>query len=331
MLPGLIPMAAVALLLACAGQGNRVAAVKPHNLSDSFLKIPAVSETFLSDTGNIPQFLEEITEFERAGMYQRGMGFLESEMKERVGDYTGAVAAAFKEMARLYGFGEIKFSDITNGLERAAALDANDCREGAVQTALALIAFSNECWDDAEKMLTGIFTDIEEPDDFVNWMLLSCAIEKNPDNRRAVSVYRSIRARYAQFPEYWYRGARLFSGAVASDYAEKCINIAPNGPFASPCRNILASLSGLKAEDGAALRSKFEIENYIIQAVNSGNPGLLEPLIPLISLPENPFTLYALGALKALAGVPVFLEYFDTLASNSKGRLADRLVYICRG
>jgi hypothetical protein len=69
----------------------------------------------------------------------------------------------------------------------------------------------------------------------------------------------------------------------------------------------------------------------ISRAVNTGNPSLLEPLLPLIALPENPYTVYALGALKSLAALPLFWDYFDGLAAHSKGRLADRLVYICRG
>jgi hypothetical protein len=179
--------------------------------------------------------------------------------------------------------------------------------------------------------LAEIFPEIEEPDDYVSWLLLSCALEENPADKKAASAYRAIRARYVQFPEYWYRGARVFSGSIASEYAERCINIAPDGPFALECRSILASSAGLKAEDGASIRSKLEIENCITRAIRLGNPELLEPLIPLITLPENPYTLYAIGALKSLAVVPLYREYFDTLAAGSKGRLADRLVYLCRG
>jgi hypothetical protein len=118
---------------------------------------------------------------------------------------------------------------------------------------------------------------------------------------------------------------------ISLEYAEICINLAPFGPFAAECRRILASSSGLKPEDGPSIKSKNEIEWLISQAVNTGNPLVLEQLMPLVSLPENPYTVYAIGALKSLSAVPLFRNYFDELAVQSKGRLADRLAYICRG
>jgi hypothetical protein len=207
----------------------------------------------------------------------------------------------------------------------------NPAMKSAVQTALALIAFTNGLWDEAEQGLNGIASEFDEPDSFIQWALLSCALEKNPGDRKAASAYRSIRARYSQYPEYWYRGAKIFTGLIASQYAEHCIAIAPGGPFTAECRSIIAVSEGLKAEDGPSLKIKKEVEDIITAAVNQGNPQLLEPLLPLIALPDNSFTVYAIGALKGLRSLPDFLNYFNTQAAASKGRLAERLSYICRG
>jgi hypothetical protein len=334
-LPGFLPATAavVILLFACTGRDSETTAGQIPAVPVSAAPIPSVNiaaSSEASDLENIPRLLEEIAELERAGALQRGMGFIESELREKAGDYAGAVLVAVREMVRSYGYGEIQKSDLEQGLDRAIALEGQGS-EPAVQAALALRAFFNGHWDEAEQTLAGLFPEIEAPDDFTGWLLLSCTLEKNRDDKRAGSAYRAIRARYAQFPEYWYRGARVFSGSIASEYAERCINIAPEGPFAPECRSILASSAGLNAEDGASIRSKLEIEGCITHSVKSGNPKLLDPLIPLISLPENPYTLYAIGVLKSLAAVPVYREYFDTLAAGSKGRLADRLVYIIRG
>jgi hypothetical protein len=335
-LPGLIPASAAVVLLlsACTGRDSGTAAgqtpAAPVSVVRVAANVAASGAVFPSDMENIPRLLEEIAELERAGALQRGMGFIESELREKVGDYAGAVLAAVREMARSYGYGEIQMNDLVLGLDRTIALEGQG-KETAVQAALALRAFFEGRWDEAEQMLAGIFPETEEPDNFISWLLLSCTLEKNRDDKRAGSAYKAIRARYAQFPEYWYRGARVFSGSIASEYAERCINVAPDGPFAPECRSILASSAGLNAEDGASIRSKLEIEGCVTQSVRSGNPELLKPLIPLISLPENPYTLYAIGVLKSLAAVPIYREYFDTLAAGSKGRLADRLVYICRG
>ncbi|WP_461247109.1 hypothetical protein [Treponema sp. R6D11] len=161
-------------------------------------------------------------------------------------------------------------------------------------------------------------------------MILVCALEKDRDNRRATAAYKSIRARYVQQPEYWYRGARAFSGAIGAEYAENCVNLSPQGPFAGECRGILAAFAGLKKEDGASLRTKTEIEEIITRSVNTGNPQILDSLFPLIGLPDNQYTLYAVGALKTLISVPKFKDFFSGQAASSKGRLAERLSYICR-
>jgi len=150
------------------------------------------------------------------------------------------------------------------------------------------------------------------------------------ENRQASAAYKAIRARYSQFPEYWYRGARCFSGGIAAQYAENCINLSPQGPFADECRSILAANTGLKNEDGLSIKTKKEIEAIISQSVNSSNPQVLDSLLPLIGLPDNPYTVYAVSALKTLTGIPKFNEYFSGHAAVSKGRLAERLLYICR-
>jgi hypothetical protein len=144
-------------------------------------------------------------------------------------------------------------------------------------------------------------------------------------------MYGAIRARYAKFPEYWYRGARAFQGLPAAEYAEQCINLAPSGAFAGECRIILAAAAGLQPEHSVSLRSKSEIEESVSLSLNRGNPEALAALMPLLSLPENPYTVYAVGALRALAALPKFRDYFSGLAETSSGRLAERLAYICRG
>jgi hypothetical protein len=345
--PGLIPvlLAAAQLFIACAGQGETQ--VSAEN-GPGFTGIPVVAANTTgnnvrfretgdsADAGKIRELLDQMAELERSGLYRPGMAVAESGLWERLGDYGSAAVAAYKEMSWAYGRGEITLEHICEGLERVIALENQQPAPGygseaAVHAARAILAFVQGNSDDAVQKLTALFGNPDEPDSFVNWMLLACALEKEPSDRKTVSAYRSIRARYAQFPEYWYRGAKAFSGLISAEFAEHCISLAPDGPFSAECRGILASNAGLKAEDGPSIKSKSEIEGLISRAVNTGNPALLESLMPLIALPENPYTVYAIGALKPLAAIPSFRDYFDKLASQARGRLADRLVYICRG
>jgi hypothetical protein len=305
-------------------QGARVIAIPADSAEFAAWRTSAgsrpVTDTRLS--------LDELAELERAGSWYQGLALTESGIREDAGDFAGAVAAAYKEIAWAYGRGLIQKEDLEQGLLNVRALKNEDAVSSAAD---AVLAFSREQWAEASTSLGVLFDEQEEPDGFGRWMLLVCALEKNREDRLAGGAYKAIRARYVNFPEYWYRGARAFRGAVAAEYAERCINSAPQGPFADECRNKLADYTGLKSEDGLSLKTKTEIETIISQSLDTGNPQLLDSLIPLISLPDNPYTVYAVGALRALTSVPKFREYFNGQAAVSKGRLAERLSYICRG
>jgi hypothetical protein len=285
-----------------------------------------------SDLPSLFRSLDEIAEIERAGAWFQGLAITESTIREKAGDYAGAVAAAYKELAWAYGMGLIKKEELEKGINNVLTVQGD---ETVTLTANAIISFLQKKWDNAAKGFEPLFNELDEPDGFGRWMILVCALEKNKDalsaeDRRTGEAYKSIRARYSQFPEYWYRGARGFSGSIAAQYAETCINLSPQGPFADECRSILAGSTGLKIEDGLSIKTKKEIETLISQSVNSSNPQVLDSLLPLISLPDNPYTVYAVSALKTLTGIPKFNEYFNGQAAVSKGRLAERLSYICR-
>ena len=288
---------------------------------------PASSAEDTDLQANLRNSLDELAQLERAGSWFQGMAMTESGIRENTGDYAGAVAAAYKELSWAYGRGLIQKEDLEQGILNVLAVKNE---EAVTAAANAVLLFVREQWDEASAGLEPLFDELEEPDGFGRWMILVCALEKNSENRRAGAAYKAIRARYAQFPEYWYRGARAFSGIIAAEYAENCINSSASGPFADECRNILAAYTGLKSEDGLSIKTKMEIEAVISNSLNTGNPQLLDSLLPLISLPDNPYTVYAVGALRALNSVPIYRDYFNAQAAVSKGRLAERLSYICR-
>jgi hypothetical protein len=295
-----------------------------------------------ADLPSLLRSLDEIAEIERAGAWFQGLSITESTIREKAGDYAGSVAAAYKELAWAYGMGLIKKEELEQGLNNVLTIQGD---ETVTRAANAILSFLKKQWDDAAIGLEPLFNELDEPDGFGRWLILVCALEKDKssssktdesatdsfsENRRVSAAYKSIRARYSQFPEYWYRGARVFSGGIAAQYAENCINLSPQGPFADECRSILAANTGLKLEDGLSIKTKKEIETIISQSVNSSNPQVLDSLLPLISLPDNPYTVYAVSALKTLTSIPKFNEYFNGHAVVSKGRLAERLSYICR-
>jgi hypothetical protein len=275
--------------------------------------------------------LEELAEAERLGGFAGGMGLRESALREEAGDYGGAVIAAWKELAWAFSRGLLPEESLRRGLE--SILTLREGTAGVAEAAGAVLAFVDGDWKRAGEALRALFPGGEAGDGLVRWLLLVCDMEGGPPEAAAGAgaVYGSIRARYANFPEYWYRGARYFSGPIGAEYADRCIALAPQGPYAAECRGILGAWLGLQGRDAAAVKSRAEIEGIIARAAGTGNPEPLAELLPLIGLPDNTYTFFAAGSLRALSGEPPFRDYLLREAAGASGRLAERLNYICRG
>jgi hypothetical protein len=288
---------------------------------------------------DIEAALDELAGTERSFGFRPGMALAESALREEGGDYSGAVIAAYKELAYAYSLGVLDWERVREGLDALmvrygggdSSLDAENSAE-LIRAARAVLAFFNGQWKEAAQGFAPLCGD-DEPDSFGRWLFLASVLEsrfgeeKTGDEGKRRSVlagYYSIRARYEGFPEYWYHLA-----PVSGEAAERCVDLAPQGPYARRCRELLARHFGLDSRGAAeALRTRREIENLVSAALSAGDPGPLEELFPLLSLGDNPFTLYALGALNALNSVPAFSDFFAARGRESGGRLAERLRYI---
>jgi hypothetical protein len=322
----LLPLLPFPVLIACAG--------KPAELPVTEKSEPGLELTGFKSKP-LPEALDELAEMERSGAFVPGLGLAESKLREEAGDYAGAVLAVYKELSWAYSLGaaEVSREQIRQGLEKLLEPEspfAEEAREEIAASVRAILAYFEGRYDEAEKFLAALYGKEEEADSFSRFMLLVCALEKQTAGREEKSMYGIIRARYMGFPEYWYHLARLETADMAP-HAERCINLAPAGPYAAECRIILAKAMGLKAEDAAVLKTRWEIETVITGAVNMRNPELLSSLLPLVALPDNPSTLYASGAMRALAGETAFSAWFAGEMEKARGRLAERLLYISRG
>ena len=283
--------------------------------------------------------LVQIAETERAGAYFPGLALAESDLREKAGDYAGAAVAAYKELAWAYACGSATAAMVAEGLQNTlvlfndAFLPSGPARDSGAAAIRGCMAFSRGEWNEAERSLAELCRPDEEPDSFLNWMLLVCSLEQDHERKDVLTAYGAIRARYTRFPGYWYRGARAFSSDknISVVYAEQCINASPQGPYAAECRLILGEHLGFPPDrkgPASALRTRTEIENVIRASVALNDPKKLRDLFPLMALPDNPYTLYAMDAIKALLPVPEFRAFFIGGAIESDGRLGERLSYI---
>jgi hypothetical protein len=290
--------------------------------------------------------LGDLAEAERSSGFSPGMGLTESMLRVDAGDYGGAMIAVYKELSWMYAYGGLRPENIEEGL--LTALAPYQDKEGngptgdpsteiykrmeiAFLASRGILAFHRGQWAEARRILEGLFKPEDEPDSFAQWMRLVCILEEEGASRTTLAAYGAIRARYETFPEYWYRGARHFVGPLRNNYAESCINLAPQGPYGEECRRIIAQAVGLSPASGKDMLSRMEIEERVTRSLAAGNPGVLGELCPLLALPDNPYTLYAAGALRALAPVEGYREWFAGEAARSSGRLAERLLYISKG
>ncbi|MDR0655596.1 MAG: hypothetical protein LBG22_04710 [Treponema sp.] len=281
--------------------------------------------------------LEELAEAERAGTWLSGMGLLESSIREAAGDFGGALIAAYRELAVAYGRGLIEEDALEEGLRNVLENPEfrQEGREDALKAAEGIVEFRRGNWEAAAERLKP-FAAAEDPDGFVRWLILVCEIEGGLkgglNNEGLRALYSSLRSRHGFFPEYWRRGMDYFSSSVpvAASYAENCINLAPDGPFASVCRRFLAVQAGLGEGAGDALKTRAETETLIRTAVAGGNPLLLADLFPLIALQDNSYTFSALALLDEAASRPLFRDWFRSEADKAQGRLAERLRFLCR-
>jgi hypothetical protein len=342
-------------VLSCRGEKVAAgqAAEDPGIEGARLQKASAVQQDFSLPQDALSQapedLLEQLAEQERSGGFKAGDGMRESAIREQSGDYAGAVLAAFKELYWAYTFvqGEERISAMQSAIETGLTRvndafvlpDDSDAVKAAAQAVDAALAFFYGRFGEAEVLLAALADDGGEPDSFLAWMKLVCALENAAHDENALRnirpTYSAMRSRYETLPAYWYFGARNMKGSAIPAYAERAINLSPDGPYAKDARVMIAQFTGLPPADGKAIMTKYEIETVVAGAVEAKQPALLAGLFPLAGLPDNPYTLYTVGIMRALVSDVRFKTYFEeqlqSVKSGKQARLAERLVYIIRG
>ena len=263
--------------------------------------------------------------------YEAGTGTVESGLREAMGDFAGAVFAAYKELSYSLSMGFIDDKAVATGLLGVKTTFEARKEKDDVFAALACI----ELWQKKDykacvQKLSGMKA-VLDPSSFGAWMLGACRLSLSPADLNILKAYAAEERRYASFPEYWKRAAVALAGvdeAGSRAAAERCIALSPSGPNALPARRILTESFGFPKEDPAKMLIKAEVDSIVYKALVSREPSLLSRLLPLLDLPDNPFTMYALGAMKGIAEDATFASGIAALGKGAGKRVAERIAYI---
>jgi hypothetical protein len=269
--------------------------------------------------------LYELAWLERSRGFQAGSGRREAAIREAMGDWAGAVLASCKELSWAYSMDLLLAEDLSSRLQalgHLCALENGDSPDAAAYAFNAWDAYQSGSWAAAYQKLLALYPDTRSGDSYVRYLLLSCQLELKTAPASIYQEYSALRARYMSFPEFWLRAAHHApTVSERQEAAELCVSLAPSGPYAAEARSLLATLAGLDAKDGSSILVKREIESACAM-------GRWQELWPLLALPDNPWTLYALSLCRQASSEAALKELFRQEAKKASGRLAERLSYV---
>jgi hypothetical protein len=287
----------------------------------------------LESAGRYADLITVLDGFEASYPYEPGLGLMQSEAYERIGNFDGAVFAAFKEAEYGKAYGAAKSSDIQKNLVALGRrLDDKAFNpEGKGKSALqAVSAFAREDW----AVALGILKDRTDPLTFEKYVLLSARIELKHATSADVDSFATLMPSLRSLPPYYYR---LYLGLKdladvgvdrLADVLETAINLAPGSGESRSYRTELANVLGLAPSDGSRILTKAEVSAAAEKSAASGETALLDPLVSVLELKDNRSTLLAVGILRAFAKDGRYRPYIIDKSKNSTGRTRERLGYI---
>lgn len=272
--------------------------------------------------------IKAIDSYEAAFPYEPGTGLVESAMKEKKGDMEGAVLAAFMDLEYARELGAVAKADLDKKIADLGAKLGDKSFNPSGKGFKAVGAIKAFLKDDLAACAAGI-AESGATGAFAAWLRALAPIAAG---KEADQAYADLGKRLASFPAYWVYLATgsANAGKAQADIkaaAEKGIDLAPKGPYAPALRSMLAKLTGLGAEYAARIKTNAEIKDIGYRAASSRSPEVLESLWDILSLPDNEYTLFALGMVKGLSQDPRFLDALKAKLAAADGRLKERLTY----
>ncbi len=287
----------------------------------------------LESAGRYADLIAVLDSYEESFPYEPGLGLMQSEAYEHLGDFDGAVLSAFKEAEYGAAYGAARSSDIQKNLA-ALGRKLDDKAFNPVGKGKAVLqavtAFAREDWTAAAKVLE----ERQGTQIFEKYLLLSARIEMKHAAPSDVDAYAALLPSLRSLPPYFYRlylGLKSLSGVSTdrlADFLETAIDLAPISDSARTYRKDLAEVLGLSASEGSRVLTKVELSAVAEKAAATGEPSLLDPLIGTLDLKDNRSTLMAVGILRAFAKDARYRPFIIDRSKKSAGRARERLDYI---
>ena len=287
----------------------------------------------LAVSGRYADLIKVLDAYETSYPYEPGLGLMQSDAYERLGDFDAAVFAAFKEAEYGRAYGAAQPTDIQKNLaalgRKLDDLTFNPTGKGK-KALQGVLAYAREEWLAAARLLevhSGATV-------FENYLFLSARIESKRATPEEVDAYAGLMPGLRSLPPYFYR---LYLGLKSlpevssdrlADALEAAIDLAPRSVPAMAYRGDLAVTLGLQSPDRARVLTKAELSSTAEKAAATGDPALLEPLVATLDLKDNRATLMAVGVLRAFAKDARYRPFFIDRVRTSVGRERERLEYI---
>lgn len=289
----------------------------------------------LVDAGRLAEAIAILDHYQDTFPYEFGIGILESQCYEKMGDIDRSVVAAYKELEYAHSYGAVDTREIESNLAdlRKRLDDTSWNPKGQGMAVLdALLAYGRS--DPRAVALLGEAGKLLPGESFLDYARIGLLLESGNPDSGDIKAYLELERHFKALPSYYarlWRGARrlaALSGLDASMVVEKCIDLAPTGPYAAPSRAELCRLSGIAESYGPRILTDREIGAALADAVGSRNGDALDRLVSLLDTPDNRYAAACQAALREVKSDAFVGGRLQTRLAGANGRLKDRLTYI---
>jgi tetratricopeptide (TPR) repeat protein len=289
----------------------------------------------LIDAGRLSEAVGLLDYYQEAFPYEFGIGILESQCYEKMGDIERSVIAACKELEYARSYGAVDIKQIEGNLaelqKKLADRSWNPKGLGR-ETLGALLS-----WEKGQNGAVALLSAAEARvpgDSFLSYARIGALLESGVPTAADMAAYLSLERHYKALPAYYahlWRGARRLPGLNGVDpelVAVKCIDLAPSGPYAAPSRAELCRLASIPESNGPRMMTEREIGEALASAVGSRNGEAVDRLLALLDTPDNRYAAGCQAALREVKADPFLNERLGARLAGAGGRLKERLTYI---